>query len=103
MAELTKEMVLDVTKITKEVKEKLFGTFHNKKLKYAVIYLHHWVDSGDTIINRYGISRIVRYNNGWQQTPCVDFFETLAEAKECARIKPLVTNKKYTNVSIIER
>ena len=103
MAELTSEMVFDITKITKEIKENLFKPFKNKKLKYAVIYLHHWVDCGSKVIEHFGIPRIVRYNNGWQHTPCVDFFETLAEAKECARIKPLITNKKYTNVSIIER
>lgn len=99
MAELTKEMIIDPTKITDEVRESLRSEM--KGCNYAVIYLHESVDYGTRIVERYGYPVIESYNNGKIYYERIDGYETEKEAKEAAKIVKKISNKKFVNVSVI--
>lgn len=99
MATLTKEMILDPSKITQEVKNTLKGEM--KGCKYAVIFLEHKGDHGTRIVENFGCPKIEYYNNGMVQYECVNGHKTKEEAFKDAALLKRVTNKKFTDISVI--
>lgn len=100
MATLTKEMILDPSKITKEVRKSLKKEM--KGCNYFVIFLEHKGDCGTRIVESFGCPKMEYYNNGIVKYECVNGFKTKEEAFENANIIKRVTNKKYTNISVIK-
>lgn len=98
--EITKKMIIDPTQITKEVKNNIKSWA--KGCKFAVIYLHHSYDNGYHITENFGYPIIEDYSNGPVTYECVDAFKTQSEAIRHAKLVKQCTNKKFTNVSIIE-
>ena len=98
--EITEEMVLEPTKIPQEIKDDWKRDYPD--VRYVVIYFQHWHDKGHRLEERYGSPVYVPYDNGIVQSPCMDFFENEKNALERMKILPEISNKKYTDISLIK-
>ena len=99
MATLTKEMIIDPSKITKEVRKSLKEEM--KGYNYFVIFLEHKRDYGTRIVESFGYPKYEYYDNGDIAYECINAFKTIEEAIENANFIKGVTNKKFTNISVI--
>lgn len=88
--------------ITEEDKKRIFDKMP-RSISYCVVFDETIEDKGWMENEAFGTPTLEAYNNGEVTYQQMNYYETLAEAKEDCEILPKIKNRIYKNPFIVKR